>query len=572
MRNFAFVPSRYDVFWLDSTFGMNYATWNDLLPWPADSSQVADYAALGGVFTSPPVAVSMNTQRVDVFGLGTDYALYHRYLESGTWSGAWESLGGSLMSPPAVLANSDGTGPRLDIFALGPDQSMLQLTWSNVAGWTSWTPLGGCFTTPPVALAGPNGRIDLLGRGPDGMLYMATCVGGTWSEWTYLGGPLLAAPVSASMPSALRWGTDNLDVFAVGSDGALWHIAFDGVRWHPWESLGGQFFSEPDAHLTMVSSLVHEGAGGVVGTPQTLARVAVNAHPRFDVFLVGPATDQPGGGRYLWRASQENAVWSLGQVGIGPLVGLPSIQALPTQDNSADGLTFRAVSPSVGGRLSAQQFNDTNINNYPDGPAYRTTTTYRFSMDRIAIDNTRAEIEDTDLVNATIVVERWPAQQVSQNIGSVDNGNYHPDQIKVDNFTVELCERVGCGYLVTNSGDLSKQQYLTATAAKGIEDWMNDVFKSSNLLKDAPVAGASLAGSALGVAFAIVLEQILSVGFSGADGVVAAENQTFNGRSLQGMVAASNTLTIETQHSGTDLPSFFSMPSFYTVTWSLTRI
>jgi hypothetical protein len=81
MRSVVLVPGRLNVFWLNQGHGMNHTTWSDLSSWPADTSQSCAFTDLGGVFTTPPVAVSMSPDRVDAFGLGTDYALYHRFLE-----------------------------------------------------------------------------------------------------------------------------------------------------------------------------------------------------------------------------------------------------------------------------------------------------------------------------------------------------------------------------------------------------------------------------------------------------------------------------------------------------------
>ena len=46
------------------------------------------------------------------------------------------------------------------------------------------------------------------------------------------------------------WGsrdTNRIDVFALGTDSAMWHRSFNGVSWGPWESLGGGLKSGPGA-------------------------------------------------------------------------------------------------------------------------------------------------------------------------------------------------------------------------------------------------------------------------------------------------------------------------------------
>ncbi len=56
-----------------------------------------------------------------------------------------------------------------------------------------------------------------------------------------LGGELVSAP------TATAWGVDQLQVFAIFPDGALWNRYWDGLSWHPWESLGGELTADPAA-------------------------------------------------------------------------------------------------------------------------------------------------------------------------------------------------------------------------------------------------------------------------------------------------------------------------------------
>ena len=42
---------------------------------------------------------------------------------------------------------------------------------------------------------------------------------------------------SGSTPAASSWGPDRLDVFAAGTDGSTWHRWWDGTRWVEWEQL-----------------------------------------------------------------------------------------------------------------------------------------------------------------------------------------------------------------------------------------------------------------------------------------------------------------------------------------------
>lgn len=41
-----------------------------------------------------------------------------------------------------------------------------------------------------------------------------------------------------SEPTAISWGENRLDVFAMDGQGVLQHIAWDGSQWLPWEAMG----------------------------------------------------------------------------------------------------------------------------------------------------------------------------------------------------------------------------------------------------------------------------------------------------------------------------------------------
>jgi hypothetical protein len=109
------------------------------------------------------------------------------------------------------------------------------------AHWSTWEWLGGVITSPPDAVAwGPN-RLDIFANGTDSALWHRWWNGASWGGWESLGG-ILTSP-----PCAVSWGPNRLDVFALGTDCALWHRWWDGASWGGWESLGGVLTSPPCA-------------------------------------------------------------------------------------------------------------------------------------------------------------------------------------------------------------------------------------------------------------------------------------------------------------------------------------
>jgi hypothetical protein len=93
----------------------------------------------------------------------------------------------------------------------------------------------------------------------------------------------------------VSWGAGRLDVFARGRDNALWHRAWDGTNWLPWESLGGSLSSAPD--------------------------VGSCAANKLDVFVRGADSG-------LWRRTY-NGSWGAWSGLGGPLASGPSAVCLP---------------------------------------------------------------------------------------------------------------------------------------------------------------------------------------------------------------------------------------------------
>jgi hypothetical protein len=160
---------------------------------------------LGGIFANaPPAAVSMETERLDVFGLGADYAMHHKILHRFWWDPpgeSWEKLGGTFTSAPAAVS----WGPNgLDVFGLGTDYAMYHKAW--VYGrWDppgeSWQRLGGIFTSAPAALKlDYYDIIGIFGLGLDNSMYYKTLIGSYGSRrrwdppgesWQRLGGTFI---------------------------------------------------------------------------------------------------------------------------------------------------------------------------------------------------------------------------------------------------------------------------------------------------------------------------------------------------------------------------------------------
>jgi len=184
--------------------------------------------------------------------------------------GSFASIGSSFVLPPALAVWGEDNG-FLFVLAVGSDQAL----WSRQLGqgrlddgapWGEWTPLGGFVTSQPCAVQSQQTKVDVFATGRESELLHWHADSGEWvarpfvnelaaarvsverppvfeQYWSSLGGILVARP-SATVFGELN---DEILVFGVGTDHALWVRAFAGGSWQPWTSFGHELASAPSA-------------------------------------------------------------------------------------------------------------------------------------------------------------------------------------------------------------------------------------------------------------------------------------------------------------------------------------
>jgi len=124
----------------------------------------------------------------------------------------------------------------------GADQPARARGWVVLAGALLLVGLTVAAPLPrPAAAASltPTAGMDVFATGTDGAVWFKGWDGLGWSAWTSLGGVAVGAPAVAS------WGPGRIDVFVAGSDQELWHRSFDNGGWSGWQPLGGVLKSSP---------------------------------------------------------------------------------------------------------------------------------------------------------------------------------------------------------------------------------------------------------------------------------------------------------------------------------------
>jgi hypothetical protein len=149
-------------------------------------------------------------------------------------------------------------GPnRLDIFALGQDHAVWHKWW-NGSSWGGWESLGGWLFSEVSAVAWASNRLDLFAIGRDNAVWHKWWNGSSWGGWESLGGSLFS-PVSV-----VAWASNRLDIFAIGGDSAVWHnwtdLGVECVRLHV------KILTNPNINIaTMISSMEEVYATAGIG-------------------------------------------------------------------------------------------------------------------------------------------------------------------------------------------------------------------------------------------------------------------------------------------------------------------
>ena len=239
--------NRLDVFAIGTNSALYHKWWNGSTWGPS----VTGYEHMGGRILGHPEVVAWGPNRLDVFVIGTNSALYHKWWNGSAWGPSvtgYEHMGGRILGQPKVVA----WGPnRLDVFVIGTN-SALYHKWWNGSAWgpsvTGYEHMGGRILGHPEVVAwGPN-RLDVFVIGTNSALYHKWWNGSAWGPsvtgYEYMGGKILG------QPKVVAWGPNRLDVFVIGTNSALYHKWWNGSAWGPsvtgYENLGGTIINDPE--------------------------------------------------------------------------------------------------------------------------------------------------------------------------------------------------------------------------------------------------------------------------------------------------------------------------------------
>ena len=586
MRGVVLVPGdKQDLLWLNNNFSIDHASWKDLLLDPGGTRDLP-----GGSFTSSPAGVSLAPGRLDIFGLGLDYSVYHKTYDATAalglrWSANWEDLGGNLTSPPVVHSPSAN---QIDPFGLGPDQGLLHRRWNGSAGATGKN----------SGAASPALRLSCRRR-PERMIF-------SHAARTFLS----ITPIGRPHPRqcGLRWVVACLE--NQGRPQLLQSFVFTQARSYSWPPatapsgipfqtvwfgrlgiLGPAYKAgSGKAAIRFISELVvaaffpnsdvtfgiPPGVGGIstgvalhpagTGSGPPPPATVISGHVRVDVFAVGEdnalwhkwLTDGAWHGEL--NGDLETGNWS--QVPGASLACAPSLLSFNRGETviSMPPVAIQMAVAYTDGTIHLWSFDGTIFSDLYNGPNlnFRLPCTYSFSLDTVEIDNTKSRLKDTDLAVGALAVATWPVRTASFSMGRVDNGTYHySDRVLIGPITVELCEPLIFTYSIVNKSDLDTSvnvaKAVIATVQKGTEDYVNDLVKDGKI-----TFSGSLEGATFAALLDLAVSEIEANLFENCDGVVVADSKNFfRGRAIQELVATAGVagkFTSTAQYVGTEDP------------------
>jgi hypothetical protein len=202
----------------------NTAVWHSRY----DGTAWSGWSSLGGLtYASPAASARKGTSIVDVFIRAADNSIQHRSRNGSTWSSGWASIGappGGATSSPAAISIATN---RIDVFVRGGDSAIWRRTWNG--SWGAWTGIGAVSTSAPALATRGTNRVDVFYRGADGQIYHRLNNGQGWLNGASLGGAALSAPAAVATSSA------RLDVWVRGPDNGVQHKVWKSTTgWSGW--------------------------------------------------------------------------------------------------------------------------------------------------------------------------------------------------------------------------------------------------------------------------------------------------------------------------------------------------
>jgi hypothetical protein len=222
-------------------------------------------------------AVSRNTDKLDIFVVGTDGRVYTAAWEPSfpDWWHGWWAIGDIRVPQGAPVHVVSRSADKLDIFVTDVNGVILTAAWEpgSPGGWHGWWELNGGRAAPGAAVTCVSrsmDKLDIFVVGLDGRVYTAAWQP-DFTDWWHGWWPIGDIRVPQGSPvHAVSRSADKLDIFVTDVNGAIFTAAWEPSFtdwWHGWWELNGGR-AAPGAPVTAVSRSADKLDVFVVGNDQ----------------------------------------------------------------------------------------------------------------------------------------------------------------------------------------------------------------------------------------------------------------------------------------------------------------
>ncbi len=199
-----------------------------------------------------------NQTHLDLFVTGNDGAVRSSWWEAAPGWQTWFLIHPEVKMRPGntVTALWRSNDTHLDLFAIGTDGAVWSTWWEAGPGWQSW------FTIHPEVKMQPGTTVTALWRSNDTHLdlFATGTNGAVWSSWWeaapgwqkwFLIHPEVKMRAGATVTALWRSNDTHLDLFATGTDGAVWSTWWEGKPgWQPWFTIHPEVKMQPEATVS----------------------------------------------------------------------------------------------------------------------------------------------------------------------------------------------------------------------------------------------------------------------------------------------------------------------------------
>jgi hypothetical protein len=203
-----------------------------------------------------------NDTHLDLFVTGNDGAVWSNWWEAAHGWQSWFLVNNAvkMQRGATVTALWRSNDTHLDLFATGNDGAVWSTWWEAAHGWQPWFLVNNAVKMQPGATVTALWRsndthLDLFATGNDGAVWSTWWEAAHgWQPWFLVNNAVKMKP-GATVTALWRSNDTHLDLFATGTDGTVWSTWWEAAhgwqQWFPiWNAVWNNVKMEPGVAVT----------------------------------------------------------------------------------------------------------------------------------------------------------------------------------------------------------------------------------------------------------------------------------------------------------------------------------